>query len=112
MIPLDTAQYNPDRVDKAVASQNIDTLLAGIIQCEKTGEPFRILKEELRFYITHDLPIPRKHPQVRYNERISFLNPKKLKSALCSECGVDIHTTYDVTQRKVLCEECYRKIVY
>ena len=112
VVPLDTAQYNPEKVGKEVCGKNIDTLLAGVVQCEKTGEPFRILKEELRFYITHDLPIPRKHPQVRYNERIAFLNPKKLKSAQCSECGVDMYTTYDVTQRKVLCEECYRKMVY
>lgn len=95
-----------------MASKNIDALLAGIIQCEKTGEPFRILKEELRFYITHDLPIPRKHPQVRYNDRLTFINRKQLKPAKCAECGTDIQTTYNASERKVLCENCYRKMVY
>lgn len=95
-----------------MAEKNIDTLLAGIIQCEKTVEPFRIIKEELRFYITHDIPIPRKHPQVRYNERIAFMNPKQLHLAQCSECRREIQTTYDTAKRKVLCEDCYRKNVY
>lgn len=87
-------------------------LLAGIIQCEKTGEPFRILKEELRFYIIHDIPIPRKHPQARYNERITFINRKQLRAEQCAECGIDIQTTYNAKDRRVLCEDCYRKLVY
>lgn len=110
--PLDTAQYNPEKVSKDTAAQNIDTLLAGIIQCEKSGEPFRILKEELLFYIKHDIPIPRKHPQVRYNERIAFMNRKLLQPAHCAECACDIQTTYNANTRKVLCENCYRKMVY
>ena len=112
VIPLDTRSYNPEYTQKEAAEKNISDLLAGIIQCEKSGEPFRILKEELRFYITHDLPIPRKHPQVRYNERITFMNRKQLKLAHCGECGKEIQTTYNTVERKVLCEECYRKLVY
>jgi len=112
VIPLDTRAYNPEFTDKETAEKNISDLLVGMIQCEKSGEPFRILKEELRFYITHDLPIPRKHPQVRYNERHSFMNPKQLKIAKCGECGKEIQTTYNTAERKVLCEECYRKLVY
>lgn len=112
IIPLDTAEYNPEKVSKELAERNIAALLAGVIRCEKTSEPFRITREELRFYITHDLPIPRKHPQARYNERIAFMNPKKLLAKKCDECASDIQTTYNVTQRKVLCENCYRKLVY
>lgn len=97
---------------KEIAGKNIDRLLVGVIQCEKTGEPFRILKEELRFYIKHDLPIPRKHPQVRYNDRLTFMNRKQLRDAHCSECHTPIQTTYNPDMRRVLCEECYRKLVY
>lgn len=111
VIPLDTAQYNPEKVEKEIAGKNIDTLLTGVIQCEETSEPFRITREELRFYIKHDLPIPRKHPQVRYNERIAFMNRKELKSTKCDACGTNIQTTYG-PDRKILCEGCYRKLVY
>lgn len=104
VIPLDTTEYNPEKISREIAAQNIDTLLAGIIQCEKSGEPFRILREELKFYITNDLPIPQKHPQVRYSERIAFMNPKHLHAAECAECHAEIQTTYDPLVRKVLCE--------
>lgn len=109
---MDIVQYNPDKIDKDLARKNIDTLLAGIIKCEKTGEPFRILKEELLFYIKNDLPIPRKHPQVRYNDRLAFINRKTLRAVSCAECGIEVQTTYDATERKILCEDCYRKLVY
>lgn len=112
IVPLDTAQYNPEKVSKEVAEKNIDTLLAGILQCEKTGEPFRILKEELRFYIAQDMPIPRRHPQVRYNDRLQFITKKTLHTAECTHCKKQTDTTYDSSQRVILCEECYRKLVY
>lgn len=112
VVPLDTAEYNPEKTAKDIAGKNIDVLLGGIVQCEKSGEPFRILKEELLFYIKHDLPIPRKHPQVRYNERIAFMNRKQLKTTECAECHTEIQTTYDTAHRKVLCENCYQKLAY
>lgn len=110
--PLDILQYHPDTAGKEAAEKNIDALLKGVIKCEITGEPFRILKEELRFYITHNLPIPHRHPQVRYNDRFAFMNPKKLVPTKCVECSREIQTTYDPSVRKVVCEECYRKLVY
>jgi hypothetical protein len=112
VVPKDTREYNPEITPTSIAGENIDALIAGIIQCEKTDEPFRITKEELRFYITHDLPLPRIHPQARYNNRIGFINRKTLQSAHCAECAGDIQTTYNTAERKVLCEECYRKMVY
>ncbi len=92
--PLDVSQYNPVIVGAETAEKNITTLTNGIVQCEETSEPFRILKEELRFYILHDLPIPRKHPQVRYNKRIEQMNPRVFNAASCTECGTEIQTTY------------------
>lgn len=77
-----------------IAEKNIAHLTNGIVQCEETSEPFRILREELRFYSIHDLPIPRKHPQIRYNKRIERMNPRTLNPDSCSECGVKIQTTY------------------
>lgn len=92
--PLDVSQYHPSIVGVETAEKNITTLINGIVQCEATADPFRILKEELRFYILHDLPIPKKHPQVRYNKRIERMNPRILNAASCSECGTKIQTTY------------------
>jgi len=40
------------------------------------------------------------------------MNRKILQSAHCAECGIEIQTTYNTHERKVLCEGCYRKMVY
>ncbi len=109
--PRDIRDYNPKYTPPIEAEKNISELLSGTLQCELSGEPFRILKEELRFYILHDLPIPRRHPQTRYNDRIHHMNPKKLRESFCEECKSPILTTYP-KERKVLCEACYRKNVY
>jgi hypothetical protein len=46
-----------------------DDILNWAVECEVSGKPFRIVKPELEFYRKHKLPIPRKHPDVRYRER-------------------------------------------
>jgi hypothetical protein len=78
-----------------------------------TGKPFKIIKQELVFYIENHLPIPTKHPDQRHKERMTLRNPRELHERHCAECGVDIITTY-VPDRpeRVACEGCYRKIVY
>jgi hypothetical protein len=110
--PLDISQYSPAIVGKETAEQNIITIINSILECEETKEPFRILKEELRFYILHNIPIPRKHPNVRYNKRRDLMNDRELQTTSCTECKTEIQTTYIPRSRKILCEECYRKNVY
>ena len=129
------------------AKKNIDELLAGIIKCEVTGKPFKIIKAELLFYIENSLPIPTKHPDQRHKERMELRNPRKLyeRYCMCETCkqiaretntykeeefiqisrmdprikseddGIrrKIITTYAPDRKeKVVCEECYRKLVY
>jgi hypothetical protein len=42
------------------------------IECEVSKKPFRIISLELEFYRKHNLPIPRKHPDVRHEERVKI----------------------------------------
>ena len=49
-----------------------DEICRQAIQCEASGEPFRIIKQELEFYRKHNLPLPTKHPNVRHSERMSL----------------------------------------
>lgn len=46
-----------------------DDILNWAIECEVSKKPFRITAMELEFYRKHDLPIPRRHPDIRYQER-------------------------------------------
>ncbi len=50
-------------------SQIPDDIMNWAIECEVSGKPFRITKQELDFYRKHNLPIPKKHPDIRYQER-------------------------------------------
>ncbi len=90
-----------------------DDILNRAIECEESKKPFRIIKQELEFYRKHNLPIPRKHPDIRHKERMKLRNPRKLYDKKCDKCWKDIKSTY-VPDRKeiVYCEECYNKEVY
>jgi len=46
-----------------------EDILDKIILCEKTWRPFRLQKGEYEFYKKYLLPIPRVHPDVRFQER-------------------------------------------
>lgn len=113
LTPLTVSDYDEKIVWFEVAQRNIDTLLQWVIKCEVTGKPFKIIKQELAFYIENKLPIPTKHPDQRHVERMNMRNPRELHERNCAECGISITTTYAPNRtEKIVCEECYRKLVY
>ncbi|MDP3014199.1 MAG: hypothetical protein Q8M92_08170, partial [Candidatus Subteraquimicrobiales bacterium] len=94
----------------------------GILKCSVSGKPFKIMPQELAFYIEQKLPIPKKHYDVRFQERIANINPRELyhRQCMCEESGHDhtgkcpngFETTYAPDRpEKVYCESCYRKTV-
>jgi hypothetical protein len=90
-----------------------DDILNWAIECEATKKPFILQKQELKFYREQNLPIPRRHPDVRYKDRMALRNPRKLWSRTCAKCGTAIRTSYSPDRpEKVYCEECYLKEVY
>jgi hypothetical protein len=106
-------EYDEKVVGYEVAQKNIDELLSWILCCKTSGKPFKIIKQELAFYIENSIPLPRKHPDVRHHERFLQCNQRKLFERSCAECSKQIITTYSPeSPEKVVCEECYRKLVY
>ncbi len=90
-----------------------EEILGKAILCEKTWKPFRIIKQELEFYRKHNLPLPRKHPDVRHEERIRIRPKRELHLRKCDHCNVQMLSVYDkVYQWKVYCESCYQKEIY
>jgi hypothetical protein len=63
-----------------------DYILNWAIKCEVSEKPFRIISQELEFYRKHNLPIPKKHPDVRHSERMKLRNPRKLFDRNCDKC--------------------------
>ncbi|EKD44681.1 MAG: hypothetical protein ACD_71C00045G0002 [uncultured bacterium (gcode 4)] len=87
-----------------------DDILNWAVECEVTGKPFRIIKQELEFYRKHNLPIPRRHPDQRHLDRMALRNPRKLFERKCDKCWVDMKTTYSPERPEIVyCENCYNK---
>ena len=90
-----------------------DEILKKAVVCEVSGKPFRIVKPELEFYRKHNLPLPRKHPDVRHLERMSKRAPRQLYLRECDNCGKQVVSVYPAdSEFKVYCEECYNKETY
>jgi hypothetical protein len=90
-----------------------DDITTKAIACAETKRPFRILKSELDFYRNQQIPLPRLHPSVRYSERMTLRNQRRLYERTCMKCGKDVQTTFapDRTE-KIFCEQCYLETVY
>jgi hypothetical protein len=90
-----------------------DDICNAILICEKTGKPYKIIPQELKFYREHGIPIPRQCPDERHRIRMNLRNPRKLYARQCDKCQAGIQTTYAPDRlEKVYCEECYLKEVY
>jgi hypothetical protein len=89
-----------------------DEILDKILSCEITGKNYRITKPGLKFYRAMNLPIPQFHPDERHRQRTSLRNARQLYDRNCAECQKSIQTTYPSDQpEKLLCKECYLKVV-
>ena len=89
-----------------------DDILNWALTYEVSGKPFRIIKQELEFYRKHNLPIPRRHPDVRHMDRMKMRNPRKLFERKCDKCNKDMITTYAPERpERVYCQGCYDREV-
>jgi len=90
-----------------------DDICKQILTCEKTGKPYKIIPQELKFYRQQNLPVPRLCPEQRLKERMAMRNPRKLWGRSCMNCGTAISTTYSPDRpEKVYCEKCYLETIY
>ena len=115
--------YEPKPIDVYKNDKNErDNLLSGVLKCQKTGRPYKIIPHELLFYIKNDLQIPKIHYDVRMQERFNLRNPNILyhRQCMCEEtghnhegqCKVEFETTYTPDRKeRVYCEKCYQKSV-
>lgn len=91
-----------------------EEILKIAITCEISGRPFRIVKSELEFYRKMHLPLPRKHPDIRYQERIQkFRPPRNIYLRQCDKTWEDMLSVYPQEVKfKVYKEEEYNKEIY
>ena len=90
-----------------------DDILEKVLKCEETGKAYKIIPMELSFYRQVKLPIPRKSPLARHNERIAQLLPYKTFLRNCYKCKKEIKTSYSPDRPEIVyCEKCYQQEVY
>jgi len=115
----------PDHINNAP-----ETITKDVIGCAHDGDcdhrcsrVYIILPQELRFYRTMNLPLPRLCPNCRYHERLSQLNPIHLwpRQCMCAKtshathtgpCPAMFQTSYAPDRPEIVyCEPCYQSEV-
>ena len=108
--------YEPhDNIEEyAKSEEEVEKLLDGILKCETSGRPFKIVPQELSFYIQNKIPIPTRNFHTRFTERFALRNPRILWHRKCMNegCENEFETTYAPDRpEKVYCEGCYQKSI-
>ncbi len=93
-----------------------DTITSEIIGCahqstcnDQCTLAFRILADELTFYRTMKLPLPRLCPNCRHFSRISQRTKLEVYDRQCAKCQKAIETCYAPDQPEIVyCEACYQ----
>ncbi len=115
----ETTDVHPN-VTKIIEAKNLpdtitdvpDDILHWAIRCEISGRPYRIQKPELHFYREQKLPIPHRHPDVRYDDRLRLRNPRTLWQRACGTCGKKTLSTFAPERPETIaCDTCYRESV-
>jgi hypothetical protein len=90
-----------------------DDITGKILRCEATGKLYKILPQELKFYRTMNVPVPRLCFMERQRQRFAMRNPRHLWKRKCGKCAKEIETTYAPERPEtVYCEACYLSTVY
>lgn len=88
-------------------------ILQQAIVCEVTGKPFRVIQQELDFYRAHNIPLPKRHPEQRYTDRMWRRPGRWIYLRTCDSCGVKMLSGYKQEDPyTVYCEVCYTKKIY
>lgn len=95
--------------DLAEIQQVDDSITDTIILCEISKRPYRIISQELAFYKKYNIPLPRKHPDTRYEERFKKAPANILCLRKCWNCTKEVLSVWQ--EDKIICEECYLKSI-
>jgi hypothetical protein len=86
----------------------LEKILNYAVICEVSGRPFRIIKQEIDFYIKHNIPLPTKHPDIRHQERLVRRDPTTMHLIYCEECWEEMLSVQKPWEwKKILCEKCF-----
>lgn len=93
-----------------MVNEKITKEILTCIQCEKN---YKIHPHEFVFYKTEKIPVPVKCPDCRHQSRLALRHKKIFYKVECKKCKKAIKTTLDPKKyESILCEDCYKKLLY
>lgn len=117
----DDYEVPPPQVDQTLEAKSLpdniqdlnDDILNSAIRCEATDKLFKITTQELKYYRTNHLPLPRRQWFQRHLDRFAKRNPRKFFARKCDHCEQDIWSTYPSdSPLTIYCESCYLTSTY
>lgn len=78
--------------------------------CPETGWRFNISENELAFYKQNNIPLPRKHFDIRIKDLVKYSTVLKTTPYKCFYCGKEIEAYYpkEWGYKNIACESCYQ----
>jgi len=91
----------------------VDEILNEVIECQQCKKGFKIIKAELDFLRSMNLPLPRICPFCRIQEKFNrWVKQMKLYRRKCFQCGDEFETHYPQKEvENILCKSCYNSEV-
>ncbi len=107
-------EYQGPKVNIPDNIKNVpDDITQKILTCSVTGNFYKVIPKELKFYKEQNLAVPDKSPDQRHLERLALRNPRRLWDRACVKCKAPIKTSYAPERPEIVyCEACYLKEVY
>jgi hypothetical protein len=94
IIPPGITTLMEDQVPSNISTVT-DDICKQIIICEVSWRPFMIQKAELVFYRKHNIPLPRRHPDIRHEDRMKLRPGRTLHLRCCDKCGDEMLSVYE-----------------
>lgn len=93
-------------------SQVTDDILRETIVCATSGRPYKIQAEELEIYRRLGMPLPRQHPEVRFQDRMQQRPKPELYDRQCDRCQSNLRCTFAPDRPETIyCDTCYKQEV-
>lgn len=90
-----------------------DDILQQTIICSVSKKPYKIMPAELYLYRQLGLPLPRKHPEVRFKERMQQRLVPGLYPRQCAHCHQAVSSNFAPNRPETIyCQPCYQAAVY
>ena len=98
----------PDGLD-----QTSDSVTEQLLSCKESMAPYKVILPELKLYCRIGVALPRLAPESRRKVRLGLRNGAQLRECHCCACKRAVPSSYDPELGyRLLCEECYLKILY